>query len=465
MRRPQQASQARPAALRLELSPRHAAWLRRLVASLACLAIPLLASCRTDTADLDRVGSPLRFADLRETSRWAPGFDPAWWTTIDRAYDAYDADVARVAAGPWEALLVELSDAGQIGFPTDRAGARAFWERHLRVRRELASAERSLLEALDEALPEEADAFIALMRARSAFWRASAVWAPHGDRMPGPLEVLILTGEPIADPEVLRAATDAYVRLATSAARAADERFEAYLAYCDGFGEANAGLSAARADRAGLDGNGSPEELAAADERVAAAAAVVQRLAEELRDRGRRAADEKLRVDLLRENRAVAAAIASPERRSDALERIDAFLHLGVRSLPSVRALRDLARRIAARSHPGDPGRLERIDRAFDQYAQAAAPLRARLASTSASERAKAYAALVALVEPLLRTFREATGMQVSALELAAIGVSTGRSGVEEAAEALLAGAASVASATCRGGSIAGSTRRRHAAR
>lgn len=420
-----------------------AARLRHLVDRLLCVLVLLvaapLASCSVDRADLDRVGPPLRFSDLRETARWTPGFDPEWWEPIDRAYARYDDEVAGVARGAWEALLTELSDADQTGFPTERVAARAVWERHLRVRRELDQAESRLLDAIDAELPDDARAFIALMRARAAFWRAGAVWAPHGERLPGPLELITLTGEPVATDALARAATDSYARLAAVAAQAADERFRAYLAYCDDLGPAEARFREAQAARAAIPEGAPPAEIAIADTRVGEAYGAMSALSARLNTRDRRVALEKLRVALLRENRAVAEAIDSPERRADVLERIDAFLHLGVRSLPSIRAVRDLARRIAERQHPDEPERLARIDVAFETYVKAAAPLRTRLASASSSDRAQAHQALIALVEPLMREFSGASGVPAVALDRSAVEVSTGRASVDEAADGVLA--------------------------
>ena len=423
----------------------------RLVVCLVLTAF--LSACRTDICELDRTGAPVRFADIRETAVWTTGFDTAWWTPIDRAYEAYDGEVERLMRGGWEPFVASLRACEQTGFPKEPRAARAMWATHVRVRRELSDAEAAFFAALDDTLPPEADRFIELLRARAAFWRASAVWADHGKRVPGPLEVLTLTGLPAADAEMARAATDAYVRLSAVAARAAEERFDAYIEFCEEMGGASQEIAVLRAALPPESVAGDPAEKVRAREEAeqalasaeAAAAAIEQRL----NSVARREADEKFRLALLRENRAFAAAIADPERQLDFLDRVDAFLHIGVRSHQSLRAVRNVALRVielnaAELDAEKVAERMARVEKAYEDYFVAEKPLRARLASGSVKERAKAYRALVELVGPLSRAIAEATGVEGEVLELVSIGVSAGRDSAGDAAHAALEATARV---------------------
>lgn len=420
---------------------------RRILHAICLVASLLLSACRTDTCELDRTGAPVRFADLRETAVWTPGFDPRWWGPIDRAYEAYDGEVERVMRGGWQPFVASLRAAEQTGFPKEPRAARAMWTTHVRVRRELSDAEAALCMTLDETLPPEADRFVELLRARAAFWRASAVWADHGKRVPGPLEVLTLTGPPSADAEVARAATDAYVRLAAVAARAAEERFDAYIAYCEEVGAASqevAMLRAALPPESAADDP--PEKVRAreeAEQALATAEAAVKAIEQRLNSVTRREADEKFRIALLRENHSFAAAIASPERQRDFLDRVDAFLHIGVRSHQSLRAMRSVALRVlelnaAEYDAKSVEFRREQVEQAFERYFAAEKPLRAQLASGSVQQRAKAYRALVELVGPLYQTLAQATDMRGEVLDLVSIGVSAGRESPGDAAVAAL---------------------------
>ncbi|MFZ9916574.1 MAG: hypothetical protein ACO3IB_14740, partial [Phycisphaerales bacterium] len=52
-------------------------------------ALATLAGCSVDTCELDRVGDPMSFAEVRDTAAWVPDFDSEWWSEIDAAYAEY----------------------------------------------------------------------------------------------------------------------------------------------------------------------------------------------------------------------------------------------------------------------------------------------------------------------------------------------------------------------------------------
>ncbi|MEY2795471.1 MAG: hypothetical protein RIR10_1187 [Planctomycetota bacterium] len=412
----------------------------RLLALLACVcAALLLTACAADKCDLDRVGTPLRFADLRETAAWTPDFDRAWWNDIDRAYVAYDEEVGRIARTSWDPFVRALVASEQTGFPKERRAARAMWESHLRVRRALSEAEFQFCEAMRAALPDAADTFIDLLRARGAFWRESAVWVPHGQRAPGPLEVLSMTGPPFGDAATARAAIETYERLAPIARRAAEERFEAYLDYCEVITEAEREVVAAKDARESLPVDATKREIEIAEARLKAASVAVDGANQVLNKVTRREADEKFRIALLREDRAFGEALTDGERLVDYLDRVEAFLHIGLRSHQSLRALRAVALRVAEQRFPDDEVRRSDIEKAFDDYFQEDKRLRARLASGSTKDRAAAYTALLQLVGPLYKKLTAATGVAGESLEYFSIEVSAGRRNAEESADAVVA--------------------------
>lgn len=398
-------------------------------------ALAALVGCAVDTCQLDRVGDPLSFAEVRDTAAWVPDFDSAWWSEIDAAYTQYDARLARVANESWEPLVASLVDSEQTGFPKDARGARAMWQRHLAVQAALGSAEMAFVAELDERLPAEADRFIALLRSRAAFWRASSQWAPHGQRLPGPLETLGIEGLRTPDAAIVEAATGAYARLAPVAQSAASARFKAYLEYCDEIGEAEAEVIAAAAALQAAEG----EATEAASSRKEDADLAVQAAERRLTEHARRAADERVRVALFAENRGFGAAIANAERRDDFLERNDVMLHQGLRGRAGVRATRALALRLLERNHPGDELRKTAVEQAFAAYDESLAVQRARLASASMAERKAAYAAVLALQEPLSKVLRaQIAGVEPAAIELMALGVLLGKFEPDAAADELL---------------------------
>ncbi|MFM7053073.1 MAG: hypothetical protein ACKOYN_13225 [Planctomycetota bacterium] len=398
-------------------------------------ALSALAGCAVDTCDLDRVGDPIAFGEIRETAAWTPAFDPAWWSEIDAAYAEYDARLARVARESWDPLVSALMDCEQVGFPKDARRARAVWQRHLAVQQALAGAEAALWDGIDRRLPPEADAFVGLLRARAQFWRASSQWAQHGERLAGPLETMGIEGVPVADRALCEAATGAYARLAAVSSAAAARRFEAYLEYCDALVETEAAAAAAAEA-----GNAAPGAGQASDAvRTLGAGQAAEALGKKLRDHDRRAADERVRVALLAENRAFAAAIDDAARREDSLERTDVLLHQGLRGAAGVRAMRELALRAVARRHPDDAGRRARVEQAFDAYMTAQAPLRARLSSGSAAERKAAYRAILALSKPLYDALSGAIeGVEPLALELMSLAVLLDGGDPDALAEALV---------------------------
>lgn len=412
----------------------------RLLALLRCACVTLLlAACGTDKCDLDRVGTPLRIADLRETASWTPDFDRAWWNDIDRAYVEYDEEVGRIVRASWDPFVRALVASEQTGFPKERRAARAMWESHLRVRRALGDAENQFCAALDAALPDRANPFIELLRARGAFWRESAVWVPHGQRAPGPLEVLAMAGPPLSDAQTAQAAIDGYARLTQIARQLAQRRFELYLDFCDDISDAQNEVAAAQFARESLPAGATEEEFKSADARISAASASIDAASERLNTVMRREVDEEFRLALLREGRVFADAIAEGERSIDYLDRLVAFLYIGVRSHQSLQALRSVAVFVLDRRYPGDEARRERLERAFESYFEAEKDLRWQLHSGSAVSRASAYESLVQLIVPLYGEISAATDFLAEPMEAVAIEVSAGRSNVSESAKKAIA--------------------------
>ncbi|MFZ9915697.1 MAG: hypothetical protein ACO3IB_10250, partial [Phycisphaerales bacterium] len=340
-----------------------------------------------------------------------------------------------MARESWDPLVSSLMDCEQTGFPKDTRGARAMWQRHLAVQGALGAAEMAFVGELEERLPGEADRFIALLRARAAFWRASSQWAPHGQRLPGPLEILGIEGLRSPDAAVVDAATGAYARLAPVAQAAASARFKAYLDSCDERAEAEAEVVAAAAALQAARG----AEVAQAKSRKDSADSAVQEVGKRLREHTRRAADERLRSALLRENYAFASAITDAERRDDCLERTDVLLHRGLRSMAGVRATREVALRMLQRRHPDDAERKAAVEQAFANYEASMASLRVRLSSGSAAERKAAYGSIVALTDPLYQSVRaQIEGVDPAAIELSALAVLLGQGSAESATDGLL---------------------------
>jgi|GEM_PF-1281848 len=415
----------------------------------ACAVLPC--ACSADTYDLKRVGTPLRFSEIRETAAWVPDFDPSWWGEVEAAFDDYEQEVARIARDEWDPLIRSLQDIEQTGFPTDRNDASSLWQKHRRVQRVLGEAESTLLLALDERLPAAADTFVELLRQRALFWRATSQWVPHSMRLAGPLETLALDGGPRPDQAVVEAATLAYARLASAATRAADARYAAYLNYCEDLPLFQEEIAAATLARDQANGK---KAIDAANARLDKANTRREQREKRLRERDRREVDEDLRASLLREGRLFAECLsdapmalsrdALPDeppssRRSDFSERLDAFLHSGVRSAPSLRAMRAVALRLLETSNPDEPARADAVREAFAKYFRRQGPLRERLASPDLDVRRMAYQELVGLVEPLYGVLREQLGAErVPGVEGASMAVAAGSSSARDAVLRLL---------------------------
>jgi hypothetical protein len=422
-------------------------------------------ACGADTYDLKRIGTPIRFRELRETAAWVPNFQPSWWNDVEAVWDVYEQEIARIARDEWDPFVRTLQDFEQTGFPTDRQDASALWQTHRRLQRVLGDAEAALVLALDERLPSDADAFIELVRQRMMFWRAASQWTPHAARPAGPLEVLALDGGARPDAAVVAAATQAYARLQPAAIRAAEARYAAYLNYCEDLVTFQNEIDAATAARDQATGKKATD---AANARLDRAVKRREQREKRLRDRDRRAADEELRVALLREGRLFAESLSdaplpltheafpdepAPSRRSDFCERLDAFLHSGVRSAPSLRAMRAVALRLLEETASDDTGtdntgtdntgtdtgqensaRAAAVRDAFANYFRRQAPLRERLASPDVDARRKAYEELVALVEPLYGVLREQLGAErIAGIEGASQAVAAGTSSTRDA--------------------------------
>lgn len=395
-----------------------------------------LVGCEADTRQLERVGRPVVFNDLRETAAWCENFDTAWWKEIDAAYDAYDLEVERVARAAWATFTRDIVDFKQIGFPDEPRSAQALWRQHLRVKRQLGDVEREFVARLDAVLPPQADEFLALLSARAAFWRATSCWVLPSQRAAGPLEILGVAKRTDTDAVIVRAATETYTRLAPIAERAAQQRYDAYIAYCEALPSIEAEISAAVLARASVTGD---RAIRAADRQVERVTKLPEQRRARMNDHDCRVADEELRVALLRENRVFAESIGDDARRQDFLERVDAFLHEGMRSAPSLRALRELALRTAERVRPGDDKVRVRIEEVFTTALAEQRIHRANLASASKDVRKKAYERGVQVTRPLYETLKELLEpLPIDRLDSAAVLFAGGQRSLDEAVEDVL---------------------------
>ena len=393
---------------------------RLLLAVLALLA----SACGPSPTRLDRIGPPVRFAQLRETASWCAGFDPEWWAIIDARYAAYDRALDAAVAARWGPFAAEVALERRQGRLPDGRSARAQWARHREITAELGALERSLIVDLDEKLPAEADAFLSLLAARLEFSRASAMFTEPGQVLPGPLEVLALNGRTPLAPEALAAATTAYRELSVAAAAAARELGEDFAALC--------------ADRTDLDG---AVARAVADGTDARAARTAQQERDRAHDRAMAESTERLRVALLRQGARLGAVIPEGERRDDYLSRLDAYLHEGVRSLPSLRAAWRIGRSLLARQEGVAEEQIAAFDRIYERIVVRDAELRPLLASGSAEVRLDAYRQLVDIVIPMRDAFEEAFGRKsdvADRVDLLTFAVTAGDMSPDRAADAIL---------------------------
>ena len=399
------------------------AWVSALSAALLLALIAV--GCAPSPTRFDRIGTPVRFGELRETAAWCPGFDPSWWKVIDAKYAEYDRGLDALVAERWEPFATDISVARVQGRFPDARAARVQWGRFQQISRELAERELALVVELERALPREAGPFIGLLRARAIFRRACAPLREPGETMPGPLEVLALNGRGTPDPALVAAATDAYILLATDADDATRTIAEAFIDCCEALGAVAVPGAGATA------GSGDEAARTAARE-----AAMKQRTIVEVR------ALERFRLELLRRGSDVGASIADDARRADYLSRLDAFLHAGVRSAPSLRAFWQIGRGLLARKPGIEPAQLARFDALHEEVLRRDAELRPRLRSGSKQARQEAYQQLVALVGPMRefvdKTLSDLPNASVRA-ELATFSVTDGTRTPAQAADAIAA--------------------------
>jgi hypothetical protein len=377
--------------------------MRALFLALAALLLALpLASCGPSPARLDRIAPPVRFAMLRETAGWCGGFDPAWWRAIDGAYAEYDAALDEFVRDALDPFVREVAFARLQGRLPARSGALAQAAVQERLANELGERELQLIVALDDALPPAADRYLALLRARIEFRRAVAPLFEPGDTPAGPLEVLALNRSGVIDASMVDAATGCYAELAV-AANDANRRFAARFArYCGEKADTVARVAAEQR----LAGE-RPGEKAAGLE----AAQREDRMLDRAFAADVRAIDEEFRLALLRVGARFGEEIADADARADYLSRLDAYLHDGVRSIPSMRAAWRIGRRMVEREECGEghafattaerDEALAAFDRIYARIVERDAELRPRLRSASVGERRDAYSRLTTLVMPM----------------------------------------------------------------
>ncbi len=374
--------------------------MRALFLALAALLLVLpLASCGPSPARLDRIAPPVRFAMLRETAGWCGGFDPAWWRAIDGAYAEYDAALDEFVRDALDPFVREVAFARLQGRLPARSGALAQAAVQERLANELGERELQLIVALDDALPPAADRYLALLRARIEFRRAVAPLFEPGDTPAGPLEVLALNRSGAIDGPMVEAATVCYAEL-TVAARDAAQRFTARFArYCGDKAEALVRMEAEQRLAEGQLEEERVEERPAEHE---------NRMLDQTFVADARAIDEEFRLALLRVGARFGEEIADADARTDYLSRLDAYLHDGVRSIPSMRAAWRIGRRMVEREGCGEghafatiaerDEALAAFDRIYARIVERDAELRPQLRSASVGERRDAYSRLTTLV-------------------------------------------------------------------
>lgn len=308
---------------------------------------------------------PARFAEVRETAEWSAGFDPAWWPTIDALYAEYDEEVERVVRNRWErhAERANLAMQREMRFGGDEA--RRLRAEQLAVDAELAALERGFVARLERALPAESAGFLRLLAARMAFDRAAAHWHSGRTRTAAPIELFtrVLAGdEPGADaerdalqasPEATQAMAEAYERLAREAEACMRRRSDAYVKRLDEYAEAITAVEAREGElKAGGGAGKDADKDADKDTELAGRRARRDGIKQQW-DAERRAADERLRLALVRESARMGPLVADPALR--ALFESQAFevLHEGVFSSRSI----DIAARMGRRALEREKGR------------------------------------------------------------------------------------------------------------
>ncbi len=359
----------------------------------------LLAGCANRWSDFDRIAPSPGFDEVRETAAWCGAFDPAWWPAIETAYAAHETRLAEVERDAWRPFAESMARLRVQNKRVERGESMAQWRQSRAVDARRAAGERAFGGELRAALPPRAEPFVALLEARMAFWRATARWSDGWSRVAGPLEAFASPGAVVADDAVVRAATDAYLRLAPLAARAADARAAAYFDYLD---EANA-----LGDRiAALD-----LELRAPDLDEAARKArggEAKRLRKSRDALGRRLdevvyreIDDRLRLALRAEGRLVADAVADEARRAHIVGRLDGALLGFAPSRRLVEAAGEIGRRALERRTPREPALEAEFDEVMAGVLAEHARLLEALDAPSMAVRRDAYSDLPGVLQPI----------------------------------------------------------------
>lgn len=322
--------------------------------AVAVLPLPILVGCAGSDQEFREIAPSARFALLRETAAWSPGFDPRWWSRIDAAYAEYDAAAERVVRMRWEPHAMRATLAMQREMKSGDREARALRAAQVGLDAELGALDRALADDLRTSLPREAEPFVELLVARLAFARAAAHWQPGASVLPTPFAMLDRTGEPIADATLAAEVAASTARLALDAAAASRRRIDAHVKRLDDYAAATAAL----AERAAA----IPDEAARAKDADLQRLSADRNAISEAWKRERAEADESLRRALVRESLRVAELIADPERRERFEARSFEALHEGVFATRSFDAAVAMARRVVEREKPGDAERLAEFD-------------------------------------------------------------------------------------------------------
>lgn len=400
------------------------------------LSAALLWSCSQGQSELDRIAPPLRFGDLRESAAWTAGFDPSWWRAIDTAYAAYDASIDDDLIAKWDAFAADVAEERIRGQSPDAARARRHLALHREIDRALGDREAAFIATLEEALPKDAEPFIALVGARTAFQRSAAVMRDPAQRMPGPLEVLQLCGRRKLDGAQLALATTAYARLATLAADTARLRAQRFVGLCAELEPVSQAMRAGEvAERMGAD-----DAARNAGKSAREAAGKVRESLVKVHETENARALEKLRVALLREDRDFAQAFADAELVTDYLEQVDFAMHDGVRAAPGIRAFAAIGRRALVRKFPEDDATLAQFDAIVSKELERQAALRPALASGSRDARRKAFDELQKVGDPIGAFIEEKLKSEGGAWRVLerTVDVMAGVQGADDAAAAVL---------------------------
>ncbi len=400
--------------------------MRGVSAALAVILGFLFSGCDSDSSEFERIAMPVRFAQLRDTARWVPEFDPLWWTPIDEAYAEYDREIERIVAERWEPFLNELSTAPRSAgtLAADEVGTLRARGRSIDVA--LAAAEKAFIARLEDSLPPEASRFIELFAARVECARATAVWTDRGRPLPLPLEELSRVGVTTGDDAILASAVVVYRDVAREARRRSEERAKEYVAWVEDL----AALDRARTAlvQASSNGGGKQVERASKD---------IERRRNELRA-SRADATESLRVQLLKSGDGFAGAIADDSVRSEFVERLEADLHEGMSTTRTMEMYARLAERVLTRAHPDDSARLEEFRADVARGLELQRTRRVLLRSPDPAERKAAYQELARMPAQIIESAAKKLDRRLSRrLFLQAVRVDLGQIDEEGAVAAV----------------------------